>query len=207
LTRSFGMTGRSWGGFDCRTARSWHRGRCAACARTGASWCHVSQPAIRRRRTASNRWGSLSAPFPERGRGTSTVPARRLSVEKVGTARLRPSRPMNRADQDLRSGAKPAGTTPSGSPEANTSPGSSASFPIHATTLHRRIAFYVQARHDGVSSATQRIFVPSSYRCSSPSPAKQSPPNFGPRKRPASGRFCALGLGVRRPERYGKSLS
>jgi hypothetical protein len=48
---------------------------------------------------------------------------------------------------------------------------------------------------------------PSSYRCSSPSPAKHSPPNSGPLKRPASGRFCASGLGARKPERYGNSLS
>ena len=31
----------------------WRRRRCATCARTSASWCHASRPAIRRHRTAS----------------------------------------------------------------------------------------------------------------------------------------------------------
>src|SRR4051795_12645566 len=38
--------------------------------------------------------GSLPAPVLERGRGTSKVSARRLSVEWSGTASVRPSRPM-----------------------------------------------------------------------------------------------------------------
>jgi hypothetical protein len=41
----------------------------------------------------------------------------------------------------------------------------------------------------------QRMLDPSTYRCSSPSSAKHSPSNFHLVKRPASGRFCGLGLG------------
>ena len=36
------------------------------------------------------------------------------------------------------------------------------------------------------------------FLCSSVLPAKHSPPRFEPRKRPASGRFCRLGLGFQR---------
>ena len=51
-------------------------------------------------------------------------------------------------------------------------------------------------RDDGGPAYAQRSLDPSSYRCSSPLPHKNSPPDLEPLKRPASGRFCRSGLGL-----------
>jgi hypothetical protein len=58
--------------------------------------------------------------------------------------------------------------------------------------LPYRTAFFYTLATMAFRPAPQRMFVPSSYRCSSFSPA---PSNFEPTRRPGSGRFCELGLG------------
>jgi hypothetical protein len=47
-----------------------------------------------------------------------------------------------------------------------------------------------------LASLPQRMLDPSTYRCSSPSPAKRSPLKIGLSKRPAFGRFCWMSLMV-----------
>ena len=54
---------------------------------------------------------------------------------------------------------------------------------------------WLQVRDDTSLSCAQRKLYSGCYRCSSPLPHKLSPPSFEPAKRPASGRFCASGLG------------